>query len=77
MAKTVAVAEFQAHPLELLEEAAENQEEVVVVKDGKPIGKLVPIETTPRPRTIEELRALGGRILGDIVEPLEEWDMTK
>jgi prevent-host-death family protein len=76
MSKTVGAAEFEAHPLELLEEVAENQEELVVLKDGKPIGKLVPIE--PRKTlTLEELRGLGGRVLGDIVEPLEEWDMTK
>jgi prevent-host-death family protein len=77
MAKTVAADEFQAHPLELLEEATEKQEEVIVLKNGKPIGRLTPIETTTHPKTIEELRALGGRILGDIVEPLDEWDMTK
>jgi hypothetical protein len=33
--------------------------------------------TKTRPMTLEELRALGGRVVGDIVEPLEEWDMTK
>lgn len=71
MSKTIAVAEFAAHPVELLEEATKKQEEVVVLKDGKPIGKLVPTEW-PRPMTIEELRSLGGRVLGDIVEPLDE-----
>jgi hypothetical protein len=35
MSKTVAVAEFEAHPLELLEEAAEKQEEIVVIRGGK------------------------------------------
>jgi prevent-host-death family protein len=72
MAKTVAAEEFEAHSLELLEEVAEKQEEVVVLKDGRPIGKLVPMAMT-----LDELRSLGGRVLGDIVEPLDEWDMTK
>jgi antitoxin (DNA-binding transcriptional repressor) of toxin-antitoxin stability system len=76
MAKTVAAAEFEAHPLELLEEAAENHEEVVVLRDGKAIGKLVPMDT-PGAITLAELRALGGRVLGDIVEPLDDWDMMK
>ena len=76
MSKTVGAAEFEAHPLELLQEAAEKHEEIVVVSEGKAIGKLAPM-TPPRPMTLEELRALGGRVVGDIVEPLEEWDMTK
>jgi antitoxin (DNA-binding transcriptional repressor) of toxin-antitoxin stability system len=76
MSKTVATDEYEAHPLALLEEVAQTQEEVVVLRDGKPLGKLAPMETA-RLRTIEELRALGGRVLGDIVEPLDEWDMTK
>jgi antitoxin (DNA-binding transcriptional repressor) of toxin-antitoxin stability system len=76
MSKTVAVAEFEAHALELLEEAAERQEEIVVIRGGKAIGKLAPM-TGSRPMTLDELRALGGRVVGDIVEPLEEWDMTK
>jgi prevent-host-death family protein len=76
MSRTVAAAEFEAHPLELLEDVTKKQEEVVILKDGKPIGKLVPIES-PRPLTLEELRQLGGRVIGDIVEPLDDWDMMK
>ena len=76
MSKTVAADEFQAHSLELLEEVAETQEEVVVLRDGKPLGRLVPMYRRP-PMTLEELRSLGGRILGDIEEPMGEWDMMK
>jgi antitoxin (DNA-binding transcriptional repressor) of toxin-antitoxin stability system len=75
MAKTVATDEYEAHPLALLEEVAQTQEEVVVLRDGKPLGRLVPMYR--RPITLEELRSLGGRILGDIEEPMGEWDMMK
>ena len=76
MSKTVAAAEFQAHSLELLEEVSESQEEVVVLKDGKPIGKLVPISDERR-RSLEALRG-SVVILGDIVEPFDdEWDAMK
>jgi antitoxin (DNA-binding transcriptional repressor) of toxin-antitoxin stability system len=77
MSKTVAAAEFQEHPLELLEEAAAKQEELVVLKNGKPLGTFVP-PLSERPRkTLDEMRAEGVKILGDIMEPVLEWDMTK
>lgn len=74
MSKTVAAAEFEAHPLELLEEVAETRVEVVVLKEGKPLAKLVPLIGRPR-KTLEEMRAAGVKILGDIEEPLAEWDL--
>lgn len=80
MSKTVAVAEFEAHPVELLNEVAESHEEIVIVEDGKPRGRLVPalsIEERRRP-ALEELRKIPVRIVGDIVEPLDDdWDVMK
>ena len=71
MSKTVAAAEFQAHPLELLEEVAANQEEVVILKDGKPLARVVPIEPG-RLMTLEEFRLkYPVKILGEIVEPID------
>ena len=76
MAKTVAAPDFEAHCLALLDEVAESHEEVTIVKDGKPLAKIVPV-STPRMRTLEELRG-SVKILGDIVEPLDdEWDVEK
>jgi prevent-host-death family protein len=72
MSKTVAITDLQPDVIELLE----NREEVLVLKDGKPFAKVVPIADRPR-KSLEELRALGGEVVGDIVEPLEEWDTTK
>lgn len=89
MSKTVAAAEFEAHSLELLEEVAKRQEELVVFENGKPLVKVVPMswqrsggeqpgDAAPRRhRTLEELRG-SITILGDIVEPLDvEWDVMK
>lgn len=76
MSKTVAAAEFEAHSLELLEEVAANQEELVVIKDGRTLAKVVPIPERPR-KTLDQMRAEGVKILGDIVEPVAEWDITR
>jgi prevent-host-death family protein len=76
MSKTVAIAEFQTHSLELFEEVAATQQEVVVVKEGEPLAKVIPVGARPR-KTLEQMRAEGVKFLGDIIEPLEDWDMTK
>ena len=82
MSKTVAAEEFEAHFIEMLEEVAEKQEEVVLVKDGRPLARVVPMSPAAdlphgRHRTLEELRG-SVTILGDIVEPFDdEWDCMK
>ena len=79
MAKTVAVAEFEAHSVAVLQEVAQSQEEVVVVEDGKPLARIVPatsLEELRRP-ALERLRN-SVKINDDITEPLEdEWDPMK
>ncbi len=98
MAREVSMDYFAAHALELIEEAAEKQEEFVILKNGKPLATFVPTlergrktldetraegvkiddiaeplsdEGDTREWTLEKLRSLGGRILGDIVEPID------
>jgi antitoxin (DNA-binding transcriptional repressor) of toxin-antitoxin stability system len=74
MQKEISVAEFVARPMDFLEEVFRTREEIVIVRDGKPIGRLIPIPIPHSTMTLEELRSLGGKVLGDIVEPLEECD---
>ena len=77
MTKTVALAE--AEWPELFEEVRKHHHEVIVTHDGEPIAKVVPIPEPPRRRfrTLEELRQ-SGRVVGDIMEPLDdEWDVEK
>ena len=89
MSKTVAAEEFEAHPGELLREAREKQEELVVMEDGRPLATVIPAiwqaegpaqsdrQPQRRNRTREELRG-SVKTIGDIVEPLEDdWDAMK
>jgi prevent-host-death family protein len=73
MTKTVPVAEFEANCVDLLEEIAGSGNDIVITRDGKPLAKVVPIESSlrgPMFGTIE--------IVGNIVEPIDdEWDATK
>ena len=68
MAKTVPAPEFEAHCLAVLDEVAETREEVVVMKDGKPLAKVVPV-TAHATRSLESLRG-SVVVLGDIVSPV-------
>jgi prevent-host-death family protein len=56
--KTVSVHQAKAHFSRLVEEAATGNE-IVIAKFGKPVAKLVPIRTAPRPR-------IKGRLKGKI-----------
>jgi prevent-host-death family protein len=40
--KTMAISEFKAHALKVLNEVAQSQETVVITKRGKPIAQVVP-----------------------------------
>lgn len=53
-----------------------DDEELVVTRDGEPIARLVPIGGTGRRLTLAELRH-SGRVVGDILEPVDEWDIDR
>jgi antitoxin (DNA-binding transcriptional repressor) of toxin-antitoxin stability system len=77
MTKTVAITDVDWP--EILEDVQKHHVEVVVTRDGEPIAKVVPMGGPARRRfrTLEELRH-SGRIIGDIMEPVdEEWDVEK
>jgi len=40
--KTMAISEFKAHALRVLNEVAESQEAIVITKRGKPLAQVVP-----------------------------------
>jgi prevent-host-death family protein len=66
----ISAAEFKAKCLKLMDEVAKTHESITITKRGKPIAKLVPVES--------ETRSLFGymkgtvTILGDIVSPINE-----
>ena len=74
MDKTIAAGEFKAKCLRLLDEVATGRAALVITKRGKPVAKLVPIDD--KPVDIYGCMAGTGRILGDIVSPLDdlEWN---
>ena len=72
MAKSVTADEARTHLLDLLNEHTE----FVITKDGEPVARVVPIEEPRRLLTLEELRN-SMRIVGDIMEPVDEWDVEK
>lgn len=76
MKRQIGAGEFKAKCLGLLDEVQRERKEIVITKRGKPVARLVPVETAPP--------ALFGRmkgtleILGDIVSPIDEiWDAER
>jgi len=77
MQREVSAEHVAAHFLELLEEVAQTRGEIVIVRDGKPLAKMMavtesaPVDFESRERALEKLRGDGVKILGDIVEPID------
>jgi len=44
---SIAAAKFKAECLHLMDEVAQQQQELIITKHGKPVAKLVPIINTP------------------------------
>lgn len=75
-ARTIGAGEFKAKCLGLLDDVQRRREPLVITKRGKPVAKLVPVEAESRP-LFGSMRGTG-RILGDIVSPLDvEWEAMK
>jgi prevent-host-death family protein len=72
--KKIAAGAFKANCLSIMDEVQAKKETVVITKRGKPVAKLVPIETL----NDDLFDSLRGKvtIVGDVVSPaltLEEW----
>ena len=67
--KTIAVTEFKARCLSLLEDVARSGQPLVVTKRGKPLARVVP---TSDAATIHPQDTLSGtvRIRGDLIAPV-------
>lgn len=66
-------AEFKAKCLKLIDEVATTHEPLVITKRGKPLVKLVPIESET-PTSLFGYMKGTGQIIGDIVNvPHEPW----
>lgn len=69
----IAAAKFKSQCLALMDEVARKRKEIVITKHGRPVAKLVPVESEPN----ELFGGMRGtiRITGDIVNPTgERWN---
>lgn len=74
--KTMAAGQFKAKCLKLMDEVQTKRVSVIITKRGKPVAKLVPVDS--KPKRDEIFGCLKGKIKikGDIVKPvfsLREW----
>ena len=72
--KTMPAGSFKVHCLAVMDEVQSKRESVIITKRGKPVAKLVPIETE-KDEIFGFLKGKG-KILGDVVSPIlspEEW----
>jgi prevent-host-death family protein len=75
--KEVAVSEFKAKCLGLIEEVRKTRKPIRLTRFGEPVAELVP--STPEKNKGRRLGAMAGsmKIVGDIVGPtgsLDDWD---
>jgi prevent-host-death family protein len=57
MSKTINIHEAKTHLSRIVEEVADGAE-VIIAKAGKPIARLVPLETTPKPKKLGLLKGV-------------------
>lgn len=72
--KKMAAGAFKSKCLKVLDEVQAKREAVIITKRGKPVAKLVPVDTNPN--EIFGFLAGKGIIVGDVVSPvlsLMEW----
>jgi prevent-host-death family protein len=72
--KKMAAGAFKVHCLAVMDEVQAKREAVLITKRGKPVAKLVPVETEKD--DIFNFMQGKGSIVGDVVAPAftpEEW----
>ena len=72
--KKIAAGEFKAKCLALMEDVRSTRQPIMITKRGKPVAKLVPVETEKD----EWLGRLEGvyKVVGDIESPIPGWESS-
>jgi prevent-host-death family protein len=73
MNETIGAGEFKAKCLKILDEVQRQRKQVTILKRGKPVAKLVPVQE----RSASFIGSMKGtmEIVGDIVAPIDvEWE---
>jgi prevent-host-death family protein len=74
--QTIKASEFKAKCLSLMNHVNETGDEIIITKNGVPVSKLAPIYS--QPTSLVGIYKNQLRIIGDIIEPLEEeWAVLK
>ncbi|MBI2748210.1 MAG: type II toxin-antitoxin system Phd/YefM family antitoxin [Burkholderiales bacterium] len=72
----IAAAKFKSQCLALMDEVARKRKEVVITKRGRPVAKLVPVESDTN-ELFGGMRGTG-RVTGDIVAPIRvRWNAAR
>lgn len=73
--RTIKAFEFKANCLKLMDEVADSGAEIVIIKNGHPVSRLVPYRE--KPKSLFGIDKGRLEILGDIIEPLDQsWRFT-
>ncbi|HEX4424994.1 MAG TPA: type II toxin-antitoxin system Phd/YefM family antitoxin [Terriglobales bacterium] len=75
--KEIAISEFKAKCLGILEEVRKTRKPIRVTRFGKPVAEVVPPTPQPRPKSWLGCMAGSAEIVGDIVGPtgsLDDWN---
>lgn len=74
--QTINASVFKAKCLRLMEEVNESGEEIVILKNGKPISKLVPYKS--KPRSLFGLHKGNVCSRDDLIEPVDmPWEVEQ
>ncbi len=76
--KTMAISEFKAHALKVINEIEKSQETIVITKRGKPLAQVVPY-CKPAMKPMQGKLADAFVFENDIIAPLGEelWEASK
>jgi prevent-host-death family protein len=75
--QTIAAGKFKATCLGLLDEVQRERKEIIITKRGKPVARIVPVETEKIPNLFGRMKG-SVEILGDIISPIGEiWDAER
>lgn len=72
--RQMAAGQFKAKCLRVMSDVQQTREEVLITKHGKPLVKLVPVESDEAPSLLGYLQGTV-QVTGDIISPVEEsWE---
>lgn len=71
--REIPISEFKANCLSLLDEVNKTRKPIRILRRGKPVAEVVPPTPAPKRRKLGTM-AGKGKILGDIVSPVIDWN---